>query len=207
MSNNDQPQFYLITPPQFELAGFADDLGRVLDSTDIACVRLALASDNLSEISKAADLLRETCHARDVSIVIAEHAKLVETLGLDGVHLPWGGKTIRDVRADLGADPIVGVHAGVSQHTGMIAGEAGADYVAFGPLADTGLGDGVVVEREVFEWWSSVVEVPVVAEGNISLDLAESFAPVTDFFALGSELWSAPDGAVAALKAYIERIS
>jgi thiamine-phosphate pyrophosphorylase len=207
MSEVDHPQIYLITPPQFELSGFADDLGRILDSTDIACVRLALASDDLSEISKTADRLRETCHARDVSLVISEHAKLVETLGLDGVHLPRGGKSLRDVRKDLGDDAIIGVHAGASQHVGMIAGEAGADYVSFGPLADTGLGDGEVAPRDVFEWWSSVVEVPVVAEGNLSLDLVTEFAPVTDFFAFGTEIWSAPDGPDAALAAFLERIS
>jgi thiamine-phosphate pyrophosphorylase len=206
MSQVDHPQIYLITPPQFELSAYADVLAKILDNTEIACVRLALASEDLSEISKSADLLRETCHARDVSLVISSHPKLVETLGLDGVHLPNGGKSIRDVRGDLGADAIIGVHAGASQHTGMIAGEAGADYVSFGPLADSGLGQGEIATRDIFEWWSSVVEVPIVAEGNLNLDLAESFAPVTDFFALGAELWSSDQDPLTTLNSYIERI-
>jgi thiamine-phosphate pyrophosphorylase len=206
MSQEDHPQIYLITPPVFELSAFAGDLAKVLDNTAIACVRLTLASEDISVISKTADLLRETCHERDVSLVISSHVKLAQTLGLDGVHLPKGGKSIREVRTELGADAIIGVHAGASQHTGMIAGEAGADYVSFGPLMDTGLGDAEIASRDVFEWWSSVVEVPVVAEGNVSLDLAEQFAPVTDFFALGSELWSAETDALTALNTYIERI-
>jgi thiamine-phosphate pyrophosphorylase len=207
MSDELIPQIYLISPPELSLDVFPDQLKSLLDQYDIACVRMALSSTDETVISKTADKLRDVCHNADVSLVIESHYKLVEPLGLDGVHLVDGARSVRDVRAALGADPIVGAHCGTKRHTGMNAGEAGADYICFGPVAASTLGTQEPVEFEVFEAWSQMIEIPVVAEGAISLDMAEKLAPVVDWFALGSELWDAPDGANAALDAFLKRIS
>ncbi len=85
----------------------------------------------------------------------------------------------------------------------MNAGEAGADYVAFGPVGTSSLGDGVIADRELFEWWSQMIEVPVVAEGHLDQTLVESLAPVTDFFGVGEEIWNDddPTGALGRLLA------
>ena len=88
MAETEQPQIYLITPPEFELSVFPDTLARVLDHHPVACVRLALASRDEDRISRAADACREVTHARDVALVIESHLMLVERHGLDGVHLP-----------------------------------------------------------------------------------------------------------------------
>ena len=84
----------------------------------------------------------------------------------------------------------------------MTAGEAGADYVAFGPIGVTPLGDGSRVDFDLFEWWSEVIEVPIIAEGALTADLVAQFGPVTDFFAVGEEIWR-HDDPLAALKALI----
>ena len=39
-----------------------------------------------------------------------------------------------------------------------------------------------------------MIEVPVVAEGGITPEVAAALAGAVDFVALGDELWSAPDG-------------
>ena len=77
--------------------------------------------------------------------------------------------------------------------TAWQAGEAGADYIAFGPVGETLLGDGAHAERELFEWWSELIEVPVVAEGALTPAWSSSLAPVTDFFAIGPEIWGDDD--------------
>lgn len=196
MAETEQPQIYLITPPEFELSRFPDRLAAVLDSRDIACVRLALSSLDEDRIARAADACRAVCHERDVAIVIDAHLRMVERLGLDGVHLD-GSRGVRDARSDLGDESIVGAFCGASRHDGMNAGEAGADYVAFGPVAATGLGDGSVAETDLFSWWTEMIEVPVVAEGGLTPALVERLAPVTDFFGIGAEIWSGEDPAAA----------
>ncbi|GAB1364071.1 hypothetical protein MASR1M32_33070 [Rhodobacter sp.] len=117
-------------------------------------------------------------------------------MGLDGVHLSDGARSVRKARKELGADAIVGAFCGATRHEGISAGEAGADYAAFGPVGATGLG-GELAGRDLFEWWSEMIEVPVIAEGGLTLDLVEAFAPVTDFFGIGPEIWREDDPAAA----------
>ncbi|PIE16332.1 MAG: thiamine phosphate synthase [Rhodobacterales bacterium] len=202
----EQAQLYLITPAAFDLAVFPDQLQRVLDRVEVACMRLSLASADEGEIIKAADALRQICHARDIPLVIERHLMLVERLGLDGVHLPDAARSVRYARKELGKDAIIGSDCGNSSHDGLNAGEAGADYVSFGPCAAGALGDGRVAPAELFQWWSDVVEVPVVAEGGLTADLIRSLSPISDFFAIGPEIWNSPDpaAALAELAAAIE---
>lgn len=199
MSDTERPQLYLITPPEFDLEVFPQRLAAVLDSHAVACVRLALASRDEDRVARAADALREVTHARDVALVIEKHVLLVERLGLDGVHLTDGARSLRKTRKDLGEDAIIGTFCGTTRHEGISAAEAGADYAAFGPVGETPLGDGSRVEEELFEWWSEMIEVPIVAEGALTVALVEKFGPYTDFFGVGEEIWTAPD-ANAALK-------
>ncbi len=205
MTAEDRPQIYLITPPEIELSGFGEVLAAVLDSTEVACLRLALSGSDEDRIARAADMVREVAHARDVAVVIERHLQMVERLGLDGVHLTDGARSVRAARKALGADAVVGAFCGASRHDGMTAGELGADYVAFGPVAPSPLGDGTVAERELFAWWSEVIEVPVVAEGALDATRIADLAPVTDFFGIGPEIWDRDDPA-AVLRRLAEAI-
>lgn len=193
MASSDQPQIYLLTPPDFELSSFPDRLAQVLDGHEIACLRLALASQDEDRLSRAADTVRDVAHARDVAVVIDTHFSLAERLGLDGVHLLDGARNVRAARKSLGRDAIVGAYSGTSKHDGMNAGEAGADYVAFGPVGASTLGDGNRAPQDLFAWWSEMIEVPVVAEGHIDSDSVEALAPITDFIAVGEEVWREDD--------------
>lgn len=189
MADIERPQLYLITPPELDLAVFPDILARVLDSTEVACVRLALSTTDEAVIAKSGDALREITHARDVALVIADHVQMVEKLGLDGIHLNDAARSIRYMRKQLGADAIIGTHCGTSRHDGMGAAEAEADYISFGPVSANGLGDGTIAETDLFSWWSEMIEAPVVAEGGLTDELVKTLAPITDFFGFGPELW------------------
>ncbi|MFA3915540.1 thiamine phosphate synthase [Ruegeria hyattellae] len=193
MDSPEQPQIYLITPPEIDSQQFPDQLARVLDGAEIACIRLALSSGDEDHIARTADALREVAHARDIALVISDHVLMAQRLGLDGVHLSDAARSVRAARKELGADAIVGSFCGVSRHDGMSAGEAGADYVSFGPLGATALGDGTFAEPDLFQWWSEMIEVPVVAEGRLTEDLVRQLASQTDFFGIGQEIWEAED--------------
>ncbi|WP_102108138.1 thiamine phosphate synthase [Oceaniglobus roseus] len=195
MADQDRPQIYLVTPAEADHETFAESLAAVLDRVEVACLRLHLATRDEDRIARMADALREVAHARDVPLVIQDHLLLVERHGLDGVHLVDGARNVRKVRKDLGADAIVGAFCGTSKHDGMTAGEAGADYVSFGPVGQTPLGDGSVADPDLFAWWSEMIELPVVAEGALDEESVAALAPVTDFFGFGEEIWSAEDPA------------
>jgi thiamine-phosphate pyrophosphorylase len=195
MAANDRPQIYLVTPGAFDPDVFAPALASVLDTMDVACIRLAMTSTDADQIGRAADALRLVAHERDVALVIENHLRLVERHGLDGIHLADGARNLREARKALGADAIVGAFCGTSRHDGMTAAEAGADYISFGPVGGL-LGSGALAERDLFAWWSEMIEVPVVAEGGLSRDIAADLAPVADFLAIGDEIWGADDPAL-----------
>ena len=202
MDQPDAPQIYLITPAEIELSSFPGLLARVMDAHEVACVRLALSTRDEDRLSRAADALREVTHARDVALVMSDHHLLVERLGLDGVHLSDAARSVRQTRKALGDEMIVGSFCGTSKHDGMTAGEAGADYVSFGPASPSALGDGSFAETDLFQWWSEMIEVPVVAEGALDVARLRELAPFTDFFGFGSEIW-AKDDPVAAIGALV----
>lgn len=192
MADQDLPQIYLTTPPEFDLSGFPAKLETVLQGAEIACLRLSLATHDEDRLTRAADAIRDVAHRADVALVIDTHVVLAKRLGLDGVHLLDGARSVRNARKELGPDAIVGAYCGQSRHDGMSAGENGADYVSFGPVSGS-LGDGELAGHELFEWWSQMIEVPVVAEGNVTLDQIKMLSPVTDFFAIGEEIWATDD--------------
>ncbi len=195
MADTEQPQIYLITPSEIELSRFSEQLAAVLDSHPVACVRLALSSRDEDDVARAADACREITHARDIALVIGNHTALVERLGLDGVHLTDGARSVRKARKALGPDAIVGAWCGQSRHDGLGAGEAGADYVSFGPVGKSLLDNGQQVDTELLRWWSEVIELPVVAEGALDADYIAEITPFTDFFGIGDEIWRTDDPA------------
>ncbi|SFQ41637.1 thiamine-phosphate pyrophosphorylase [Roseivivax halotolerans] len=206
MAESDRPQIYLVTPPEIDLMRFPETLSAVLEAQEIACLRLSLATRDEDVLMRAADAIREIAHAFDVALVIDTHVVLADRLGLDGVHLTDGARSVRAARKELGLDAIVGAFCGTSRHDGMNAGEGGADYVSFGPVSGGALGDGSLAERDLFAWWSEMIEVPVVAEGGITAEVARDLAPVVDFVSVGEEIWRTDDpgtalaGIVAALE-------
>ncbi|PHQ98316.1 MAG: thiamine phosphate synthase [Marinosulfonomonas sp.] len=193
MSEIERPQTYLITPPELDLESFPTLLASVLDTQDVACVRIALSTQDENQIIKACDALRDVTSPRDIALVIASHVRMVEKLGLDGVHLVDGARSVRKVREELGKDAIVGAYCAGSRHDGLNAGEAGADYISFGPVGQSPLGDGETAEIDLFKWWSEVVEIPVVAEGGLDEENLATLSSISDFVAFGPEIWNADD--------------
>jgi thiamine-phosphate pyrophosphorylase len=192
-------RIYLVTPPTLG-PRFADDLAAVLDAGGIACVRLQIDGSE-DAIRHAADALRAVCTPREMPLVIADHVRLVAPHGLDGVHLTDGAaQAVRAARSSLGAERIVGAFGGTTRHRGMLLAEAGADYVALGPVRAGALGDGAEADADLFAWWDEMIDTPSVAEGGLTPELAAGLR--ADFFAPRLSLWQHPDGPVAGLRAY-----
>ena len=85
----------------------------------------------------------------------------------------------------------------------MQAGEDGADYVAFGAFFPTETKETTAqAEPEILQWWSELMELPVVAIGGIT---AANCAPLVkagaDFLAVVGAVWNHPDGPAAGIKA------
>ena len=190
-----------VAPQLYAILNDADPqaLARLLDAVPVACVRLDIPAAGEADVSRAADALRPICHDRDIPLLLTGHYRLVRPTGVDGVHLN-GSRDVRDARTELGKDGLIGAYVGASRHAGMSAGEAGADYISFGPVSDTGLGSGELAPKELFALWSEAIELPVVADGGVTTDVAQDLCDVVDFFALEVDM-AQIDASVAAFEA------
>ena len=187
---DDAARLVLATPPRGDLEAVAAALPAALASGLVATLRLDLPGAGEAELRRAADQLRVICHEADVAIVIRDHARLVPPLGLDGAQVEMPAANLKKLRAELGADAIIGAACGASRHDGMVAGEAGADYVLFSPVVpEPAAGPAEAAELELFQWWAQMIEVPVVAEGGIDLAQARLLAPFADFIVPDASVW------------------
>lgn len=203
-------RLYLITPPAFDARSFRDTLAAALDGGDVSCVQLRLKDVSDDDIRRAGEILMPVCHKRDVAFIVNDRPDLAQALGADGVHVGQTDASYEEARQLLGTDKIVGVTCHASRHLAMEAGEAGADYVAFGAFFPTRTKEAkTLADPELLFWWNRLMTVPSVAIGGIT---AENCAPLVeagaDFLAVVSAVWDHPQGAgagVKALNAAIER--
>jgi thiamine-phosphate pyrophosphorylase len=74
----------------------------------------------------------------------------------------------------------------------MEAGEAGADYVAFGAFHPTTTKEtGHRPDPSILSWWTTVFEIPCVAIGGITPDNAAPLvAAGADFIAVSGAVWN-----------------
>src|SRR5687767_9079272 len=128
---------------------------------------------------------------------------LAKRIGADGVHLGQSDGDIREARDLLGPSAQIGKTCHDSRHLAMEAGEAGADYVAFGAFYPTSTKPSDHrPQPALLSWWSSLFEIPCVAIGGITPQNARPLLDAgADFLAVCQAVWAAEDPA-AAVKAF-----
>lgn len=197
-------QLYLISPPSIE-TDFADRLRAAFDGGDVAAFQLRLKGLDEDAVARAAEPLQKLCVEREVAFIINDSAALAKRLGADGVHLGQGDGDPVEARKLLGPKVQIGVTCHDSRHLAMEAGEAGADYVAFGAFYPTTTKD--VFHRpdpSILGWWTTLFELPCVAIGGITADNAAPLvAAGADFLAVSGAVWNYPDGPGAGIAAFM----
>lgn len=156
-------------------AGCARQLAAALDATPVASVLINIRGSCTAN-SASIKALVDMAQSAGAAALLADDATMAKAVRADGVHVSAGSDLLtryNGARSILGKDAIVGVDCGGSRHLAMEAGEAGADYIAFGktlvklpPTADE---DGTPAPSaefstpELVQWWSEIFEVPCVA--------------------------------------------
>jgi thiamine-phosphate pyrophosphorylase len=201
MAAGDRCRLYLVTPPAIE-AGFADTLAAALDAGDVAALQIRLKPLADEALKRAIDLLRPVAQSRGVAVILNDRPDLAVELGCDGAHVGQEDTPALIARKVLGGLTL-GVTCHASRHLAMEAGEAGADYVAFGAFFATETKQTPTeAGPEILRWWSEMMVLPCVAIGGIT---AANCAPLVragaDFLAVVSAVWNHPEGAAAGVKA------
>ncbi len=205
---NSPCQLYLISPLEVD-GRFPERLARAIAAGDglVSAFQFRVKGIDQHEAARLAEPLQQVCGERDVAFIVNDSISLAKRLGADGVHLGQQDGTIGEARAALGREAQIGVTCHDSRHLAMEAGEAGADYVAFGAFFPTTTKQvSHHAEPDLLEWWQAVFEIPCVAIGGITPDnCATLVAAGADFLAVSGAIWNGDE--VAAVQAFAEAIA
>ncbi|MDT0508051.1 thiamine phosphate synthase [Novosphingobium sp. MMS21-SN21R] len=198
-------ELYLISP--LDVTGpFPDRLARALDAGPVAAFQFRVKGLDDHAAAKLAEPLQKICAEREVAFIINDSVSLAKRLGADGVHLGQDDGDVGEARERLGRDAQIGVTCHDSRHLAMAAGEAGADYVAFGAFFPSSTKETKhVAGVDLLEWWQGIFELPCVAIGGIT---PENCGPLVqagaDFIAVSNAVWGGDEA--AAILAFHEAI-
>lgn len=183
-------QLYLISP--LDVGGtFPDRLERALAAGPVAAFQFRVKGIGEHDAARLAGPLQEICAVRECAFIVNDSVALTRRLKADGVHLGQGDGNVREAREVLGREAQIGVTCHASRHLAMEAGEAGADYVAFGAFFPSATKPSEHrPETEILVWWQHVFELPCVAIGGIKPDnCGPLVAAGADFLAVSNAVW------------------
>lgn len=189
-------QLYLISP--LDVGGdFPDRLRAALAGGPVAAFQFRIKGVEQHEAARLAAPLQAICAEADVAFIVNDDVALARRLDADGVHLGQDDGDAREARALLGPSKMIGVTCHDSRHLAMEAGEAGADYVAFGAFFPTTTKPVKHVPQPgILSWWASLFEIPCVAIGGITPDNGRQLVDAgADFLAVSGGVWNAADPA------------
>jgi thiamine-phosphate pyrophosphorylase len=188
-------QLYLISPPRYD-PGFPEVLKAALDGGPVAAFQLRLKEVDDFEVLRAGEALKPILAAYDVAFIVNDRADLAAKLEADGVHLGQQDGSVDQARKLLGGKAQIGVTCHDSRHLAMEAGEAGADYVAFGAFYPTATKETRHRPApSILSWWTTLFETPCVAIGGITPDNAPPLVEAgADFLAACNSVWAHVEG-------------
>ena len=196
-------QLYLVSP--LDVGGdFAARLAAALDAGPVAAFQFRVKGVDQHEAARLAEPLQRLCADRDVAFIVNDDIGLAKRLGADGVHLGQDDGDPREARALLGPAAQIGVTVHDSRHLAMEAGEAGADYVAFGAFFPTMTKETHHrPDPSILSWWATLFEIPSVAIGGITPANGGALVEAgADFLAVCSAVWGHEAGPAAAVRAF-----
>ena len=198
MAKEIPTQLYLISP--LDVSGdFPQRLTRALEAGKglVTAFQFRVKGLDQHEAAALAEPLQEICAAHEVAFIVNDSISLAKRLSADGVHLGQKDGDVREARDELGKDAQIGVTCHASRHLALEAGEAGADYVAFGAFFPSETKETEHrAETDLLEWWHEMVEIPSVAIGGITPENCRPLVDAgADFLAVSGAVWSGDEAA------------
>jgi len=196
-------RLYLISPEDLDAERVGPDLEAALSAGGNGAFLLRPAPSMTQKWRENATPLQQICATFAVAFLVQDDVDLTLAIGADGVHLADPG-AVRAARARLGAERILGASCGHSRHAAMLAGDDGADYIAFG---EAGRAPAPAL-LELVTWWSELFVLPCLAEGAFdAAGCVRAARAGADFVGVRDAVWQHPDGPAAGVHVIREAIA
>lgn len=174
-------ELFFIAPTDTPADQLIAALTATLERHEVAA--LLLPRGNLAEnaYKDLAKRIVPLAQAKGAAVLVEGEPGLVRLLGADGLHVQGGIKAVKEALAALKPNNlIVGAGDIHSSDDAMLKGEAGVDYILFGPLS----GPISAEARELAQWWAETMEIPSV--------LSDPEAGAANYDAAGCEFIGLP---------------
>ena len=210
--SNDKCKLYLISPPSFDLDIFSEELDETLSSSEVPVFQLRMkqkssdgyftSTETEEKIITACKKLIPICHKNKTIFILNDNVDIAKKVNADGVHLGDEDLGISQARKILGNDKIIGASCYGSKDLAYNAGNAGANYVAFGQFYETKTKKPKGKPNlDILEFWRDFTTIPSVAIGGIKVENCEPIVRAgADFISVVTGVWNYEKGSVQAVK-------
>lgn len=139
--------------------------------------------------------LMAVCSAYDIPLIINDDVNLAATVDAAGVHLGKDDASLKMARTYLGDTAIIGVSCYNRLDLAQKAGQAGADYVAFGSFFPSSTKPAAVsAEISLLREAKQCLAIPIIAIGGITPNNGQGLVDAgADFLAVISGLFAKTD--------------
>jgi len=189
-------QIYLISPPEIELAKFAQSLELSLKTGLIPAFQLRLKNYETPQLKKISQELKKICDDHNCLFILNDYFDIAMEIGASGVHVGADDEKIAKIRLKAPENFLIGASCYDSRHLAMEAGEQGANYISFGAFFEspTKISRGKPT-LEILEWANEMLNLSIVAIGGINADNCQKLVKSgADFLAVISYIWQHPSG-------------
>ena len=173
---NSPPRLYLVTDRQHTAGRRLVDVVEQALRGGVDAVQLREKDLGAGELLALGRELLGLCRRYGARLLLNDRVDIALAIGADGVHLPADSFAPGDARHLLGPRAVIGVSTH-SLDDARAAQQAGADFIAFGPIFDTPSKRtfGPPLGLESLAAVTHAVTLPVLAIGGIG---AQQVAPV-----------------------------
>lgn len=193
---NNLTGLYVITDKKLiKRAGFIETVEKSIKG-GARIVQLREKDTPKNEILNLGRELLKLTRRYDVPLIINDSPELAKEIGADGVHLGGDDTSIKNARAILGDEAIIGVSCYNQIERGLNAVQNGADYVAFGtPYYTPTKPEREPTSIEVLKEAVYVIsQIPIFAIGGITKENAsEILGTGVDGIAVITSVFGSPD--------------
>jgi thiamine-phosphate pyrophosphorylase len=151
-------EIFLIAPTDLAADQLIAALTTTLERDEVSALLLPRGSLGENAYKDLAKRIVPLAQSKGAAVLVEGEPGIVRLLGADGLHVPGGIKAVKEAIAALKPNLIVGAGDIHSRDDAMLKGEAGVDYILFGPLS----GSISAPEREMAQWWAETMEIPSV---------------------------------------------
>jgi thiamine-phosphate pyrophosphorylase len=173
-------EIYFIADPDMPQDHLVTALEGALAAGPVSALLLRRDGRSAAHYRALVDAVRPLTEAAGTALLVEGDAADVRRMGADGLHLAADIAAVRAAVRALKPDFIVGTGPVASRHEAMDLGEAGVDYVLFGPMS----GAISAETRELAHWWAEAMEISSV--------LCDPGATRGDYDAAGCEFIGLP---------------